>query len=49
VLELQHFVDAVADGIPPLVSGRDALAAMRYVWEIQRVLADQGMRAPCPT
>jgi virulence factor len=49
VLELQHFVDAVADGTPPLVSGQDALEAMRYVWEIQRVLADQGARAPCPT
>ncbi len=47
-VEIRHFVDAVANGTPPLVSGQDALNAMRYVWEIQRLLADQRMRATCP-
>lgn len=40
VLELGHFVDAVSGGAQPLVSGRDALAAMRLVWRIQEVLAE---------
>src|SRR5829696_2745030 len=34
VLELRHFVDAVSNGTAPLVSGEDALRAMRIVWEI---------------
>lgn len=49
MLELRHFIDAVANGTPPLVSGQDALDAMRLVWEIQRVLAVEGLRAACPT
>ena len=47
-VEIRHFVDAVANGTPPLVSGQDALDAMRYVWEIQRLLAEQRARAACP-
>jgi virulence factor len=48
-VEIRHFVDAVRGEVPPLVSGRDALNAMRFVWEIQRLLAEQGARAACPT
>jgi virulence factor len=39
VLEIRHFVDAVRNGTPPLVSGKDALRAMRVVWEIQELLS----------
>lgn len=48
-VEIRHFVDAVANGTPPLVSGQDALNAMRYVWEIQRLLAEQRVEAACRT
>lgn len=48
-VEIRHFIDAVREGTPPLVSGHDALNAMRFVWEIQRLLADQGLRAACPS
>ena len=48
-LEIRHFVDAVANGIAPLVSGQDALNAMRFVWKIQRLLASQDLGAACPT
>jgi predicted dehydrogenase len=48
-VEIRHFVDAVQHGTPPLVSGQDALHAMRFVWEIQRLLAGQDAPAPCPT
>lgn len=48
-LEIRHFIDAVANGAAPLVSGQDALNAMRYVWEIQRLLANQELAAlECP-
>jgi predicted dehydrogenase len=39
VLEIRHFVDAVRNRTPPLVSGQDALRAMRIVWEIQDLLS----------
>ena len=48
-VEIRHFVDAVQNATPPIVSGQDALNAMRYVWEIQRLLAGQDAPAPCPT
>ncbi|MEA2193575.1 MAG: hypothetical protein QOG42_9 [Solirubrobacteraceae bacterium] len=48
-VEIRHFVDAIQNATPPLVSGRDALNAMRFVWEIQRLLAEQGARAACPS
>ena len=48
-VEIRHFVDAVRGLVPPLVSGADALNAMRFVWEIQRLLAAQGAGAPCPS
>ena len=48
-VEIRHFIDAVQNGTPPVVSGQDALNAMRFVWEIQRLLAGQEARAPCPT
>jgi predicted dehydrogenase len=48
-VEIRHFVDAVQHGTPPLVSGQDALNAMRFVWEIQRLLVGQDAPAPCPT
>jgi predicted dehydrogenase len=48
-VEIRHFIDAVRNGTPPLVSGQDALNAMRFVWEIQRLLAAQELRAACPT
>jgi len=48
-VEIRHFIDAVREGTPPLVSGQDALNAMRFVWEIQQLLADQGLRAACPS
>jgi predicted dehydrogenase len=48
-VEIRHFVDAVQHGTPPLVSGRAALDAMRFVWQIQRLLADQRSRAACPS
>ena len=48
-VEIRHFVDAVQHGTPPRVSGQDALNAMRFVWEIQRLLAGQDAPAPCPT
>ncbi|WP_417432239.1 Gfo/Idh/MocA family oxidoreductase [Kiloniella sp.] len=35
VLELQHFVDCARSGEKPLVSGEDALEALRLVWRIQ--------------
>lgn len=48
-VEIRHFVGAVRNATPPLVSGRDALDAMRFVWEIQRLLTGQDAPAPCPT
>ena len=36
IAELQHFVDSVQKGTKPLVTGEDALAVLRIVWEIQR-------------
>jgi predicted dehydrogenase len=48
-IEIRHFIDAVVNGTPPLVSGRDALNAMRFVWQIQRLLAEQGVQAACPS
>jgi predicted dehydrogenase len=48
-VEIRHFVDCIQHATAPLVSGRDALSAMRYVWEIQRLLAGQEAPAPCPT
>ncbi len=39
VLELQHFVDAVATGVPLAVTAEDGLEALRLVWEIQRIAA----------
>ena len=48
-VEIRHFIDAVRGESAPLVSGRDGLNAMRFVWEIQRLLARQGLGAPCPT
>jgi predicted dehydrogenase len=35
VAEIQHFVAAVQNGTAPLVSGNDALRAMRIAWQIQ--------------
>jgi len=46
-VEIRHFVDAVRNATPPLVSGQDALNAMRFVWEIQRLLTS-GVGAACP-
>ncbi len=34
--ELQHFVESARKGLKPLVTGEDALAALRIAWEIQR-------------
>ncbi len=48
-VEIRHFVDAVRHGTPPRVCGQDALNAMRFVWEIQRLLAGQDAPAPCPS
>ncbi len=47
-LEIRHFVEAVAHGTPPLVSGRDALNAMRLVWDIQQLLGSPTRGAACP-
>lgn len=47
-LEIRHFVHAVANKTPPLVSGQDALNAMRFVWEIQRLLSEQDAGTACP-
>jgi predicted dehydrogenase len=48
-VEIRHFVDCIRHATAPLVSGRDALNAMRFVWEIQRLLAGNQAPAPCPT
>ncbi len=48
-VEIRHFVDCVQHATPPLVSGRDALNAMRFVWQIQALLAGHPASAPCPT
>jgi predicted dehydrogenase len=48
-VEVRHFVDCVQNATAPLVSGRDALNAMRFVWDIQRLLAGQEAHVPCPT
>lgn len=48
-VEIRHFIEAVQEGTPPRVSGQDALNAMRFVWQIQRLLAVQEERAACPT
>jgi predicted dehydrogenase len=48
-VEIRHFIEAIQNGTPPLVSGQDALDAMRFVWEIQRLLAIQEERAACPS
>jgi len=47
-LEIRHFIDAVTNQTLPLVSGQDALNAMRFVWEIQGLLAQQAPGTPCP-
>lgn len=41
VMELQHFIDAVRQGTPPLVTGEQALDALRLVWRIQNEIAEQ--------
>jgi len=48
-VEIRHFIDAVENATAPRVSGQDALDAMRFVWEIQRLLAGGGVGAACPT
>ena len=47
-VEIRHFIEAVRDEAVPLVSGRDALNSMRFVWEIQQLLADQRVGASRP-
>lgn len=39
VRELTHFIDAVGSRGAPLVSGHDALEALRIVWSVQELLA----------
>jgi predicted dehydrogenase len=41
MLEIQHFIEAIRDGIPVKVSGRDALAALQLVWRIQKQLHEK--------
>ena len=48
-VEIRHFIDAVQNATPPLVTGQHALDALRFVWQIQRLLASEGVGAPCPT
>ena len=49
-LELEHFVGMARTGGRPLVSGADALAALRVVWDIQRAVragrGETGSRVP---
>ena len=40
LVELTHFVEVVAGNEQPLVSGEEALASMRMVWDVQRALAE---------
>lgn len=40
LVELTHFADVVAGKVEPLVSGEEALASMRMVWDVQRALAE---------
>jgi predicted dehydrogenase len=44
MLEIQHFIEAIRDGIPVKVSGNDALDALRLVWKIQQQLQDNSQR-----
>jgi predicted dehydrogenase len=37
-VELAHFIDIIRNGTEPLVSGRDGLAALRLVWNVQKHL-----------
>jgi predicted dehydrogenase len=37
-VELAHFIDIIRNGTEPLVSGRDGLAALRLVWNVQNYL-----------
>jgi predicted dehydrogenase len=39
LVELTHFADVIAGKEAPLVSGEEALASMRMVWDVQRALA----------
>jgi predicted dehydrogenase len=48
-VEIRHFIDAVENATAPRVSGQDALDAMGFVWEIQRLLAGGGVGAAWPT
>ena len=40
LMELQHFVDTIRTGCEPLVSGRQALEALRLVWRIQESVSN---------
>jgi len=42
VAELQHFLQAVQQGNKPLVSGREALEALRVAWAVQSQLGNIG-------
>ena len=47
-VEIRHFIEAIRGEAAPLVSGREALNSMRFVWEIQQLLADQRVGASPP-
>lgn len=42
VQELQHFIDCIRLGTPPLVSGEQGLAALELVWAIQNKIKEAG-------
>ena len=48
-VEIRHFIDAVRGDAAPLVSGTDALNSMRFVWEIQQLLADHRVGTSRPS
>jgi len=40
-MELQHFVDCILDGIPPMVPARDGLKALRLAENIRQAIKEQ--------
>lgn len=45
LIELAHFIDCIRNGTSPQVTGRQAMQALKLVWQIQRRVARDGLES----
>ena len=43
LIELAHFIDCIRNGTAPQVTGRQAMQALKLVWQIQQCVARDGL------